>query len=421
MDWASVEAGVQMRLILFISVLLNLILGMYLLGKSEGRLGKLDSSWKDPAANPDQIRGRGEGNGPGGSETPEKRGELGTKGLGDTPMGLDWRTIETTDYREYVRRLRQAGMPEDMVRELVVADVRKAYGPRAHALLGTNAPARYWQKPQYDPPTQEQLAQLEALEMEEQGILTEILGSAPRIQNLLDRLYLQVDPREVALDFLSPETREAAMRALDEAGVRHHEMNDPSVAEGGKDPNGMDRFRKRLDVLSEVLTNEELEIYRARIAPVMPEIAKRLQGVELTEQEFIRLVNTRLDTPSVGGEDASRIGMKEVTEILGDERAAQYIKSLDDTYHYAREAAQRYSLPAGVAEDVYALKQASQQEAARIRETGNAEQQKRLELQALRSRTERQMREKLGEEGFGLVSRIGAWLQLLEQPGSNTP
>ncbi len=336
-------------------------------------------------------------------------------------MGLDWRTIETTDYREYVRRLRQAGMPEDMVRELVVADVRKAYGPRAHALLGTNAPARYWQKPQYDPPTQEQLAQLEALEMEEQGILTEILGSAPRIQNLLDRLYLQVDPREVALDFVSPETREAAMRALDEAGVRHHEMNDPSVAEGGKDPNGMDRFRKRLDVLSEVLTNEELEIYRVRIAPVMPEIAKRLQGVELTEQEFIRLVNTRLDTPSVGGEDASRIGMKEVTEILGDERAAQYIKSLDDTYHYAREAAQRYSLPVGVAEDVYALKQASQQEAARIRETGSAEQQKRLELQALRSRTERQMREKLGEEGFGLVSRIGAWLQLLEQPGSNTP
>jgi hypothetical protein len=247
------------------------------------------------------------------------------------------------------------------------------------------------------------------------------LGSAPRIQNLLDRLYLQVDPRAVALDFLSPEMRDAARRALDEAGVRHYEMNDPRVAEGGKDPNGMDRFRKRLDVLSEVLTNAELEIYRARIAPVMPEIAKRLQGVDLTEQEFIRLVNTRLDTPGVGGDDASRIGMKEVTGILGEERAAQYLKNLDDTYSYAREAAQRYSLPAGVAEDVYALKQASQQEAARIRETGNTELQKRLELQALRSRTERQMRETLGEEGFGLVSRIGAWLQLLEQPGSNTP
>lgn len=336
-------------------------------------------------------------------------------------MELDWRKIESSDYRVYAQRLREAGVPEEIVRELVVADVRKAFAPRAHAILGTNEHARYWQKSLYDPPTRDQIDRFTALELEEQAVLTEILGVRPTIQRLVDRLYLQVDPREVALEFLPPQTRDAAKRALEEAGVRHHEMNDPAVADGGKDPYAMDRFQKRLEVLSGVLTKEEMELYQARIAPVSLELANRLQGIEITEQEFVRLVGVRLDTPLVHGEGPSMSAAKEVTEILGDERGGQYLKSLDDTYHYAREAVQRYNLPAGAAEEVYALKQESQREAARIRATGGTEQEKRLELQSLRSRTERQMRDKLGDQGFGLVSRIGAWLQLLETPETNTP
>lgn len=411
-----------MRFLLYFSILLNLVL----CGCLGWRLGALsvrkpvpgsevssNAGWKEvhPVGIPHSDRGSSE------------VGELGRGAARDemVSVALDWRNIESSDYRVYVQRLRKAGVPEEIVRELVVADVRKAFAPRAHAILGTNGPARYWQKPQYDPPTPEQLDQLTALESEEQSVLSEILVVGPMVQRLVDRLYLQVDPREVALEFLPAGTRDAAKRELEEAGVRHHEMNDPSVAGGGNDPNGMDRFQKRLDVLSGLLTKEELESYRARIAPVSQELANRLQGIELSEQEFVRVVGVRLNMPGGQGEGHSMSELKVVSEILGDERAAQYFKRLDDTYHYAREAVQRYGLPAGVAEEVYALKEASQQEAKRIRATGGTEQEKRLELQSLRSGTERQMREKLGDQGFGLVSRIGAWLQLLETPGTSTP
>lgn len=410
-----------MRTLLYVSILLNLVLAACLLLRREGLpsdrpgLG-MGSTTK---AKPTGAVHHDAGKRPEWVVSDKKSQEL-LHG-GSAPNGLDWRAIESSDYRVYVQRLRKAGVPEEIVRELVVADVCKAFAPRAHALLGTNPPPRYWQKPVYDPPLRGQLDQLRVLELEEQTMLTEILGASATIQSLVDRLYLQVDPREIALDFLPPETRAAAKRALDGAGVRHAEVNDPSLVEGEATPFGMDDVRKRLEILEGLLTPEEMETYRARISPGALNLAIRLKGIELTDREFVRLVGARLEAPSRENEDASTVPVAIVAGVLGEDRAAQYLKNLDNTYYYAREAARIYGLPTGVAEEVYALKQASEREAARIRQVAGPNQQTRNELQALRNRTERQMREKLGEPGFGLVSRVANWLQLLELPVTHTP
>src|SRR5207245_2007694 len=66
---------------------------------------------------------------------------------------LDWREVESADYRQYVTNLRAIGCPEQFVRDIIVADLNQLYAARARAVWAEPPIREFWQKsrPRIDP------------------------------------------------------------------------------------------------------------------------------------------------------------------------------------------------------------------------------------------------------------------------------
>src|SRR5688572_32003954 len=51
---------------------------------------------------------------------------------------FDWRKVESPDYRKYIANLRLIGVPEETIRDLIVADVCQLYKAKWQHLLQAN-------------------------------------------------------------------------------------------------------------------------------------------------------------------------------------------------------------------------------------------------------------------------------------------
>lgn len=410
-----------MRTLLGISLILNLVLAVFWWVNAKREAAKVSESGVPPpgasapsSASRNRVpmetttRPHLEGSGMAPDSNPRAR-------------RLDWREIESTHYPEYVKRLRQAGVPEAIIGDLVIADVRKAFAPQGQAILGTNWTLHYWQKPAQHALNPDQVRQLEALEEQEQAVLSELLGRKITLQPLVDQLFLQIDSRNLALGFLPSEVQEKALAALENAGVRHFEMNHPAFAGTMDTEADLLRNSRRLEVLSEVLTPDELAQYRARISPNTPELTHRTRYMDVTESEFMRLVDVR---DSLAGADPSQRTTREreaVQAILGPERAAEFEKSLDDSYMYARELARAQGLPDSAGEDVRRLRDQTEAEAARIQASTTDASQRSAQLDALRQRVEQTLTTAFGPEGGRMILGVSPWVSVLGQAGTPAP
>src|SRR6266542_1185510 len=46
------------------------------------------------------------------------------------PPQFKWSPVESSDYNEYMANLRELGFPQELVREIIIADVNNLYAPR---------------------------------------------------------------------------------------------------------------------------------------------------------------------------------------------------------------------------------------------------------------------------------------------------
>jgi hypothetical protein len=59
----------------------------------------------------------------------------------NAPAALfSWQPVESADYKTYIANLRKLSFPEELIREIVVADIDKFYGPREEPLKWKPAP-----------------------------------------------------------------------------------------------------------------------------------------------------------------------------------------------------------------------------------------------------------------------------------------
>src|SRR6267143_4470910 len=54
---------------------------------------------------------------------------------GQQKPAFHWRQIESSDYKTYIANLRAVGCPEQTIRDIIIADVTKAYEARKATLL----------------------------------------------------------------------------------------------------------------------------------------------------------------------------------------------------------------------------------------------------------------------------------------------
>ena len=85
-----------------------------------------------------------------------------------------WNQIESADYRQYVANLRAVGCPEQIIRDIVVADLNQAFAARFAAIWIPEV-REYWQKSQGGQPNLQQEKQLLALDREKAELLRELL------------------------------------------------------------------------------------------------------------------------------------------------------------------------------------------------------------------------------------------------------
>lgn len=321
-----------------------------------------------------------------------------------------WSQVESTDYREYIANLRAIGCPEEVVRDIVVADVIQKDASRA-AEIGKPVRTEYWRKSPsatLDPEAKEKLA---ALTREREGLLKALLGGSPSEQEYVNLVHLQVYGAERMLLFLPPERQAAALKALAESGYSAREQ----ASLHAEPPRSMEEeWRDKREALSQVLTHAELEELRLRSSPTTQSLRCSLRYFECTPEEF-RILTHRLETAVASGPNTIHHHMASVgREVFDAERAAEFEKVTDLYYLNVRRELEETGRPGSLADEAWSLVASGRESLERIREDRNAPASER-EARALALRTE--IEAKLASL-LGPAARASLWER---RPRRNAP
>jgi len=317
-----------------------------------------------------------------------------------------WTQIESDDYHQYVANLRAVGCPEQVIRDIIVADLAPVFAAERAAIWPRRCPL-YWQKPAADKPGPEQAKQLEALGKKHSAILKGLLGSAPSLQNLLDTVFLQVWGAEQELLFLPAERRQAALAAL--AASDYEEKEDEWRNQERHEPDSLLEYKLKL--LAAVLTPEELDQHRLRSSHAAMSLRTELQYFDCTRDEFRKLLELRRRKPvkqrarAASGMDPSAAA-EEARELFGEARAREFARVTDMFYLDSRRIAEEQGLSSNIAEQAWQITHQARADAQRIaQDQALSAEQRRQQLEPLLRQADAGITQLLGEKASRLLRR----------------
>jgi hypothetical protein len=184
---------------------------------------------------------------------------------GAAPDSFQWSSLESSDFQEYIRRLRAIGCPERTIADIIRAEVDEVYAPKLAAL---NRPMnRYWSS---SAELESQKQQRAALEKEKNQLLYDVL-KIPRLSS-----------PTLVVEGLTPEKQTYVQRAA-ELFPRIPVRVDSSPEET---ENASKNRAERIKYLSQFLTPEELQNYRMEFDGSAFGIYSALQAFSFSEKEF---------------------------------------------------------------------------------------------------------------------------------------
>ncbi|MDQ6631609.1 MAG: hypothetical protein M3Y82_07605 [Verrucomicrobiota bacterium] len=95
---------------------------------------------------------------------------------------IDWRMVESEDYKKYIENLRAIGCPEETIRDIIVADVNKLFESRKQALkVASTNKFEFWKSGNMfaGMMDEERVKQNQELNKEKRALLKELLGIEP--------------------------------------------------------------------------------------------------------------------------------------------------------------------------------------------------------------------------------------------------
>src|ERR1041384_7641046 len=212
----------------------------------------------------------------------------------ETVRTIDWRQVESADYKKYIANLRAIGCPEETIRDIITADVNKLFEDRKKALRASGSKTNkfeYW-KPGMQMFTQmfdeEKIKQQQELARERRALLTELLGVAPEEKpDLTAMMGGGAQIFDQMLDFLPPSKQTAAMEIEQKFAAKL--MKSAGNVSGG-DLDGlkdMQKVQKEKEAeLAKVLSPQELEYYNLRMSQTAMMMRFQLASFDPNEQEF---------------------------------------------------------------------------------------------------------------------------------------
>ncbi len=340
----------------------------------------------------------------------------------DRDKPLDWTSVESADYREYIANLRAVGCPEETVRDIIIADINKLYASKVAALYPSPKAFKFWRVEDRVARNEERQIdqQREDLNEEKRELITELLGVDYDAE--IARWSGRPDEDAYRYGFLSEE-KQAQTKELSD---KYREMERELFRGGGMTGENRARFialrAEREAEMAKVLTPEEFEQYQLRNSYTARNMRENLTGFQPNEDEFRQIFQAKKSFDDQFGmtRDGGDAAVKEERRVaqerldaqlkatLGEQRFHDYQLSQDERFREAYDFAQRYELPRQTAETVYQVRVAVEQERQRIRNDSNLSAEARTAAYAgLADQTKQALQPTLGDKWPNFESRNG--------------
>jgi len=198
---------------------------------------------------------------------------------------LDWRMVESEDYKKYIANLRVIGCPEKTIRDVIIADVNDLYRQRYREFFPPAKRVEYWKagNPMANLFDETKLAKEQELRQEKSNLLKTLLGGDYTDEQ--DVSTIQMDSfYERLLNFLTPEKRTAMKELEDKFAVKMMKTY-KDTWRGNEEPAEAVRAEKD-EAMLEIITPEEKFEYDLRRSETAMFLRVGLGRFEVSEEEF---------------------------------------------------------------------------------------------------------------------------------------
>ena len=345
---------------------------------------------------------------------------------------LDWASVESEDYRKYIENLRAIGCPEETIRDIIIADINKLYASKIAALYPTSREMKFWRVNDRTARNEEKDRDKKRHELvqEKHELIKELLGIDYEAE--LARNSGRPTDDDWRYGFLSPEKQEQAKVLHD----KYREMERDLFKDGGGwTPENRAKYaalRAQREAEMVKVLGSDYEEYELRNSWTGRHMRDDLAAFQPNEDEFRKVFQLRKSFDDQwaftrdGSDDTVREQRKQAQQqyedqlkgMLGEDRFREYQLSQDERYRDIYDFAQRNDLPRQMADAVYGVRLAAEQEKQRIQTDPNLtpDAQKQA-LQDLVLQTGTALANTLGKDKFAnYTAQDGRWLARLDRP-----
>lgn len=331
-----------------------------------------------------------------------------------------WPSLNSGDLPTMIARLRRAGFPPEVIRELVTARIDEIFAARRRALDPDADTRPFWKTNYVDQKLQ---AALNQLNRERQKALRDLLGPEADASSGFARARWR---REFA--YLPP-AQAAQVRQIAE---RYSDLQFEIDITPPADINArrLALIQAERSAIAQALSPEELEQYELRTSGTARTIRSWIGAFDASEGEFLAIYRLMhefdLRFPSSSNlspaeakkrNDAYPQLNEQIKAALGPDRYAEFDRSRDYNYQRTSQLVTRLELPAETANQVWALRNDIQQRADAIRSDPSlAADQRDARLAALADEATGKVTAALGARGLEVYQHLSGsdWLQQLQ-------
>jgi hypothetical protein len=398
------------KFILLISAAANIALLALVISSSFGKSGASSSGG---ATSPAEIHATSKG----------KKNTDGPMDIAAVGSGF-WKEMANVDLATQVARMREAKLPESLIRMIVSAQLSQQYEERYNALRASLPKAPYWQN---DTQTDPQIrAALRELSNEYTKQMTALLGSV-----------VSDDPVSVAIQRaqygdLPREKIDQIMRIQRDYSELSEKLYDVgTITPDIRAKLSQLQAEQRNDIIA-LLTPQEAEDYELRTGTTANRMRSSLFAFNPNEQEFRTIfklqkqfdeqynTQTARDLPTAAQADFARQRNEaqkqlnaELATALGGERGVEYERAVDTNFQQVYRVVERLELPKEAAVQVWETQKSIQERMTALNKTPAAD--ARNELALLAQEANARVSAILGERGLEVYKQYGgAWLQNIQ-------
>jgi 2-hydroxychromene-2-carboxylate isomerase len=353
-----------------------------------------------------------------------------------------WSDLQVADLREFVRRLRAVGCPEETIKDLVLAELNRSFSKKQRALWQDSNfnSSEYW-KPyrQRNVPAElkknrERSLQMRDMQKEKTALIVELFGvDVEKERRKEEGMDGDWGWNSGNLAYLPESKRDAVQKFLEDFQDKEQEFY--ASIQGAWDADtraGQKRLeQEKMDGLAQILTPQELREYALRNSQMASQVQSEIRGVDLTRAQYEALFDIRskygdsIYNYGDAGNDADAMKQIEqnkkdlqadIASAVGADKAQQLERAQDYSYQELNRLAKRYGLPADTASKVYDFKGAAETAVKDLSaNTDLTSEQRQSALAQIRTETEQAVKTAVGSEKIykRYVNNGGWWLNNL--------